>query len=175
MGQLWGFGFLIKRHASMRQERMFPGNLGSAESVHRFCTCIIWINALVFGFVGACIVRCPQKTMPEFVVPARLPIYPDTQPVSILKEKVELNINQREMNRNPGNYLRVHRRESGFNQEELGAILGCDGGAVSRFEWSHSLPSLPKALALEILFMVPISELFNGLSEAVRHRIEHQI
>lgn len=78
-------------------------------------------------------------------------------------------------NQNPGNYLRVHRKESGFNQEELGDILGCDGGAVSRFEWSHSLPSLPTALAFEVLFMVPISELFSGLSEAVRHRIEHQI
>lgn len=79
------------------------------------------------------------------------------------------------MNRNPGNYLRVHRTESGLNQDELGAILGCDGGAVSRYEWSRSLPSLPLALGLEALFKVPIAELFAGLSEAVRNRIEQQL
>lgn len=79
------------------------------------------------------------------------------------------------MNRNPGNYLRIHRTDSGLNQGELGTVLGCDGGAISRYEWSRSLPSLPVALGLEVLFNVPIAELFTGLSEAVRNRIEQQL
>jgi DNA-binding XRE family transcriptional regulator len=79
------------------------------------------------------------------------------------------------MNRNPGNDLRAHRKESGFNQDELAKLLGCGGGAVSRYEWSRSLPPLTLALAYEILFMAPISELFTGLSDAVRQRIEQQL
>ena len=76
---------------------------------------------------------------------------------------------------NPGNYLRAHRKQSGFNQRDMGTILGCDAGAVSKYEWSHNLPPLPLALALEVVFMVPVSELFSGLSEAVRNRVEQRL
>jgi DNA-binding XRE family transcriptional regulator len=79
------------------------------------------------------------------------------------------------MNQNPDNHLRTHRKQSGFNQQEMGAILGCDAGAVSKFEWSHRLPPLQLALALEVVFMVPVSELFSGLSEAVRNPIEKRL
>jgi transcriptional regulator with XRE-family HTH domain len=79
------------------------------------------------------------------------------------------------MNQNPGNYLRAHRKRSGLTQQDIAALLGSDAGTVSRFEWSHSLPSLPLALAFEVVFMVPVSQLFSGLREAVGHSIEQRL
>jgi transcriptional regulator with XRE-family HTH domain len=80
------------------------------------------------------------------------------------------------MNQNPGNYLRAHRKRSGLSQQEVAAILGCgDAAAVSRYEWTHSLPPLPIALAFEVVFMVPVSQLFSGLHEAVGHSVEQRL
>jgi transcriptional regulator with XRE-family HTH domain len=115
------------------------------------------------------------KSAPEFFAHAKSHIFSASPVIPNLKERSNLHIYKRTMKRSSGNYLRVHRKASGFNQDELGAILGCDGGAVSRYELSRSLPSLPLALAFEILFLVPISELFGGLSEAVKYRIEKQL
>ena len=93
-----------------------------------------------------------------------------------LKKKVEPHFHKSVTNHNPGNYLRTHRKRSGLSQQELAAILGCeDGGAISRYEWSRSLPPLPLALALEVVYMVPVSQLFSGLHEAVTQGVEQRL
>jgi DNA-binding XRE family transcriptional regulator len=79
-------------------------------------------------------------------------------------------------NENPGNYLRMYRKRSGLSQIEIATILGCeDGGLVSRHETSRILPPLPLALGYAAIFLVPVSELFQGLREAVEQTIEARL
>jgi transcriptional regulator with XRE-family HTH domain len=74
------------------------------------------------------------------------------------------------------NQLRAHRKRSGLSQHEVAAILGCeDGGAISRYERSHNLPPLPLAVGYEVMFLVPVSQLFSGLLEAVEQATEDRL
>ena len=71
------------------------------------------------------------------------------------------------------NYLRTHRKNSGFSQRELASILGfLTEIQVSRHERSITIPGLLIALAYETIFRVPISEMFPGLHTAVKASIE---
>lgn len=74
------------------------------------------------------------------------------------------------------NYLRSHRRRSGLSQRELAQIVGfLTGFPVSQHERSAGIPALLIALSYEIVFRVPVSELFPGLYRAVEERIEEQL
>jgi len=74
------------------------------------------------------------------------------------------------------NYLRARRKGAGLSQLELAQILGYESeGPVSRHELFQSVPPLIMALAYEIVFQAPISELFVGLREAVETGVEKQI
>ena len=74
------------------------------------------------------------------------------------------------------NYLRTHRKKTGLSQRDLGRILGYqDEVPVSRHERLHRLPSLMTALGYEIVFQVPISELFAGLRDAIEQDIEERL
>lgn len=78
--------------------------------------------------------------------------------------------------RKPGNYLRTHRKRSGLTQEEIASIVGWTTGAVvSHYEWGRNAPSLQTALALGILFRVPVAKLFSGIHEAMREETEARI
>lgn len=80
------------------------------------------------------------------------------------------------MNHTSGNQLRVHRRRSGLSQQEVALVLGSeDRGAVSRYERGHHLPPLPVAIALEVLFVVPVTELFSGLREGISGVVEERL
>lgn len=74
------------------------------------------------------------------------------------------------------NYIRTHRKRSGLSQRDIAAILGlrCPG-AISRYEWSQHLPSLPVALAFEILFRVPVSQIFAGVCETIGDATEEKL
>jgi transcriptional regulator with XRE-family HTH domain len=75
-----------------------------------------------------------------------------------------------------GNYLRMHRKKSGFSQRELGSLLGYkDLSQVSRHERSLSLPPLDIALCYEVIFRVPASDLFFGVHAAVTRQIESKL
>ena len=67
-----------------------------------------------------------------------------------------------------GNYLRVHRRRCGLSQRDLGLLAGYKNEwQVSRHERSKTVPPLLVALAYEIVFQVPVAQLFAGFRKAV--------
>ena len=66
------------------------------------------------------------------------------------------------------NYLRMYRKRSGLTQREVALVLGCRNGVqVSRYEKRRRVPPLAMALACEVAFGVPVSELFAGMREAI--------
>jgi DNA-binding XRE family transcriptional regulator len=74
------------------------------------------------------------------------------------------------------NYLRTHRRKTGLSQRDLGRVLGYqDEGPVSRHERFQVLPPLRIALGYEIVFHIPISEIFAGLRDAIEQDIEKEL
>jgi DNA-binding XRE family transcriptional regulator len=74
------------------------------------------------------------------------------------------------------NYLRTHRLKTGFTQEDLAVILGyvCRD-AISRHERLDSTPSLLVALSYQVLYQMPVSEIFAGMTETVEFKIEAQL
>lgn len=73
-------------------------------------------------------------------------------------------------------YLRAHRRKTGFTQHDLARVLGyINGDAISRRERLESMPSLLIALSYEVLYHVPVSEIFAGLTETVEFTVEAQL
>jgi len=81
-----------------------------------------------------------------------------------------------EMKNRLPNYVRAHRRRAGLSQYEIATILGYrDEGTVSRHELFRSVPPLLIALAYEIIFREPVSELFAGLRDSVEEGIEKRI
>jgi len=71
-----------------------------------------------------------------------------------------------------GNHIRHHRKKAGLSQQELARILGYKNeGAVSRHEQSVTIPPLLTAIGYEVVFHIPISELFPGLRMAVEQAI----
>ena len=74
------------------------------------------------------------------------------------------------------NYLRTHRLKTGFTQRDLARVLGSvNHDTISRYERGELLPSLVVALSYEILYRVPVSEIFAGLTETVAFNIEAQL
>lgn len=78
------------------------------------------------------------------------------------------------------NYLRMHRRKTGFTQKEIAFLIGSNQvGKISRYEKFYSIPQLKTILALEIIFQVTARELFAGLFEEVKKetclRIEYLV
>lgn len=74
------------------------------------------------------------------------------------------------------NYLRTHRKKSGLSQRELASILGfLTEIQVSRHERSITIPGLLIALAYEVVFCVPIAEMFPGLHGTVETNIEERL
>jgi transcriptional regulator with XRE-family HTH domain len=70
------------------------------------------------------------------------------------------------------NYLRAHRKRSGLTQDDVAFLLGSRSGTkVSRYEQFRRLPTLPTALALEILFDVPGQDLFAGLYQEIERTL----
>lgn len=71
-------------------------------------------------------------------------------------------------------YLRPHRKKSGLTQRELANILGSvSEKQVSRHELGDNIPAgLHVALGYEVLFGIPVSEIFPGIRTSVARVIE---
>ena len=71
------------------------------------------------------------------------------------------------------NYLRAHRKNSGLTQEEVAFLLGFDNAnLVSRYEKQQRMPSVQTALAYEVIFGIPIAELFAGVQQKIVSDVE---
>jgi DNA-binding XRE family transcriptional regulator len=74
------------------------------------------------------------------------------------------------------NRIYAHRRKASLTQRELAMLIGYgDEGSVAHHERFTSLPPFLIALAYEIIFQVPVSELFFGLRDTVEHVVEERI
>lgn len=66
------------------------------------------------------------------------------------------------------NYIRTYRKHSGLSQSEIAYLLGCRSGSnISRCERFTRTPDLETALAYEVIFGVPVRELFAGMYNKV--------
>ena len=72
--------------------------------------------------------------------------------------------------------LRFHRRRSGLTQREVANIICLvNENQVSRHERAVDQPSFLTALAYEILFQAPLSQLFPGVYETVVINIDTSV
>jgi DNA-binding XRE family transcriptional regulator len=97
--------------------------------------------------------------------------------LATLKAKVAQHLSNRmgkpEKDHRPPNYIRVHRRRAGLSQHELGSVIGYrDAEGVARHEKSLIAPSLELAISYELIFRVPVSEIFAGLRDQVAAEVE---
>lgn len=62
------------------------------------------------------------------------------------------------------NYVRSERKKYGFDQKELGHLIGKSSNArVSRLESGHTKPDFREVVVLELLFDQHISQIFPEL------------
>ena len=74
------------------------------------------------------------------------------------------------------NRIYIHRRKASLTQRDLALLIGYrDEGSVARHERFNSLPPLLIALAYEVIFQIPASELFFGLRDTVEGVVEERI
>ena len=74
------------------------------------------------------------------------------------------------------NDIRIHRRKTGLSQRDIGEVLGyLSEGPVARHEDGRRLPSLQVALGYELIFRVPVAEIFPGLRDEVSRTVEKQL
>ncbi len=70
------------------------------------------------------------------------------------------------------NYLRSNRKRLALSQGELAFLLGRENSAeVSRYENFERVPGLETALAYEVIFGMPLSEIFGGLYQRVEGEV----
>lgn len=73
------------------------------------------------------------------------------------------------------NNLVLYRRRMGFTQKHVARLLGHrDTTMVSHYEHGRTLPPLPLALGLEIIFRVPVAFLFPGMYDDIKGKIRKQ-
>jgi transcriptional regulator with XRE-family HTH domain len=106
------------------------------------------------------------------------PIFSDAVQLLLLKEKGRMT--QTPFFDNPNemlaNCLRIHRRRIGLSQEELGRLLGYrDESAVAKHERFQAIPPFLIALAYEIVFGIPVAELFPGIVQTVAVGVEARL
>ena len=74
-----------------------------------------------------------------------------------------------------GRYLQAKRKQLALSQEEVGFLLGLNGmnkgNKVCRDETFAREPSLLDALAYEVIYGRPVSELFAGLHHQAQQRV----
>lgn len=69
-------------------------------------------------------------------------------------------------------YLRAHRRRLGLTQRELATLLGFSHEwNVCRYEQDIRTPDLEIACACQVIFDVPVGELFPGIYASVEDRV----
>ena len=74
------------------------------------------------------------------------------------------------------NYLKTYRKRSGLTQRELAFLVGSKRGEqFSRYESHHRTPTLQVALACEVVFKVPVSDLFKGMHKPIAKQISARV
>jgi DNA-binding XRE family transcriptional regulator len=74
------------------------------------------------------------------------------------------------------NYLRTYRRRSFLSQDEVAFLLGVQTGTrVTRHEGANRTPTMETALGYEVLFDVPLRELFAGEATKVETIIRERL
>jgi len=92
------------------------------------------------------------------------------------KGRMTTNLIDEQPNKPLANYLRTHRLKTGLTQHDLARVLGyINSDAISRHERVGSVPSLLMALSYEVIYRVPVSEIFAGLAETVEFDVEAQL
>ena len=75
-----------------------------------------------------------------------------------------------------GNYLFTHRKQSGLYLREVGKLIDYRNcGQISRHERSKAIPPLRTAFAYEVMFRVPLSQIFVGLYASIEEDIEDKL
>ena len=70
------------------------------------------------------------------------------------------------------NYLRSNRKRLALVQDEVAFLLGTQSGSkVSRHERFVREPSLAMALAYEVIYQRPVSQLFGGLYQTIEKEV----
>lgn len=73
------------------------------------------------------------------------------------------------------NYLRTHRRRACFSQRDVAFLLGReDEMSVSRYEHGAHRPNLETILAFQVIFGIPLDDLFAGISEAAEREVRRR-
>jgi len=74
------------------------------------------------------------------------------------------------------NYLRTYRKQSGLSQTEVAFLLGHGSDQqISRYEKRRRVPPIGTALQCEVLFGVPVSELFAGIHEVASNDVKKRM
>jgi len=74
------------------------------------------------------------------------------------------------------NYLRTFRKRSHLSQDEVAYLLGSGSGCkVSRHERFARVPNLQTAMAFEVIYGVPIKELFAGIFQKVEKQTVRRV
>lgn len=74
------------------------------------------------------------------------------------------------------NYIRMYRKQADLSQDELAFLLGWKSGTgISRFERGRREPPLETLLAMEVVFGVPIRELFAGRFQQVEESVKERV
>ena len=70
------------------------------------------------------------------------------------------------------NYLRSNRKRLVLSQGEVAFLLGRETSAeVSRYENFERVPSLETALAYEVIFGMPLNEIFGGVYQRAEREV----
>lgn len=168
---------VVLRHESERRD-ISPGTResGLAPFVDRFSpTGSLRLSA--FDGCNTPVIGDNRRSWsPDPLTGSRLVGHDSTERAAKLKERSGAKTALSNMNESLGNYVRTHRRKSWLSQSDLGRVVGYhDEAAVGRHEKSQSLPPLVIAISYEIIFRVPVSELFAGLRDAVGPGVEERL
>ena len=68
------------------------------------------------------------------------------------------------------NYLRTQRKRWALSQTQLSLLLGYQG-CVGKYEANTRLPSLRTALACEVIFGVPVGQIYAGIYSDVEEEV----
>jgi len=74
------------------------------------------------------------------------------------------------------NYLRTYRKRSGLSQKEVAFLLGFHSDSnVSRYEAPNHRPNLEALFAFEIIYDTPARELFAGVYDETKKKIQQRL
>lgn len=73
------------------------------------------------------------------------------------------------------NHVITHRKKAGLSQREVARLIGYAIASVSRHEAERTELTLSTALGYELVFGVPVAQLFPRLTGSIRKGIEQRI